>query len=52
MDRSSRQKINKAKGKLNDTLEQLDLIFSGPNIQKRQNTHYFQVYMEHYLGLT
>lgn len=51
-DRSSRQKINKAKGKLNDTLEQLDLIFSGPNIQKRQNTHYFQVYMEHYLGLT
>ena len=34
MDRSSRQRSNKATEILNDTLEQLDLIFSGHYIQK------------------
>ena len=35
MDRSSRQKFNKATEMLNDTIEQLDLIFSGHYIQKK-----------------
>ena len=52
MYRPSRQKINKATEILNDTIEQLDLIFSGHYIQNNQNTHYFQVHMEHTLGPT
>ena len=52
MDRSLRQKINKATEILNDTTEQLDFIFSGQYIQKKQNTHSFQVHMEHSLGST
>ena len=51
MDRSSRQRINKATEILNETIEQLDLlIFSGYYIQKNQDTHSFQVHMEHSLG--
>ena len=32
MDRSSRQKINKETQALNDTLDQIDLIFTGQSI--------------------
>ena len=51
MDRSSRQKINKATEVLNDAIEQLDLIdiFRTLHLKKKQNTHSFQVYMEHSL---
>ena len=53
MDRSSRQKINKAAEILNDAIEKLDLIdISGHSIQKNQNIHYFQVHIEHSQGLT
>ena len=52
MERSLGQKINMAKEILNDTTEHLDLIYSGHYIQKMQNTHSFQVNMEHSLGLT
>ena len=48
MDRSSRQKINKATEILKGTIEKLDLTFSGHHIQKKnQNTHSSQVRMEH-----
>ena len=46
MDRSFRQKINKETQPLNDTLDKMDLIFKH-SIQKQQNTHSFQVHMEH-----
>ena len=51
MDRSLRWKSNKATEILNDTIEQLDLIdiFKKLHPQK-QNTHSFQVHMEHSLG--
>ena len=51
MDRSLRWKSNKATEILNDTIEQLDLIdiFKTLHPQK-QNTHSFQVHMEHSLG--
>ena len=53
MDRSSRQKINKATEILEDTAEPLDLLISaGHYIQKTQNTNSFQVHMEHSLGFT
>ena len=39
MDRFSREKINKATEILNDTIEQLDWIFSGHYIQKTQNIY-------------
>ena len=48
MDRSSRQKINKATEIPNDTIEQLDLIDIFRTLhpkKKRQNTHSFQVHM-------
>ena len=47
MDRSSRQKINKATEIVKDTIEKLDLTFSGHYIQKNQNIHSSQVHMEH-----
>ena len=47
MDRSSRQKTNKATEILKETIENLDLTFSGYYIQKNQNTHSSQVHMEH-----
>ena len=51
MDRSSRQKINKATEILNDTIEQLDLIdIFRTFYPKKQNTHSFQMHMEHSLG--
>ena len=56
MDRSSRQKINKATDILNDTREKLDLIdifrTLHPKKKKNQNIHSFQVHMEHSQGLT
>ena len=54
MDRSSRQKINKAREMLNDTTEKLDLLFSGHSIQKKknQNMYSFQAHMEHSQGMT
>ena len=50
MDRSSRQKVNKTTQILNDTIEKLDLTFSGHCIQKNQNIHSSQVHMEHFQG--
>jgi len=47
MDRSSRQKINKAAEILKETTEKLDLTFSGHYIQKNKNIPSFQVHMEH-----
>ena len=54
MDRSSRQKINKATEILNDTTEQLDLsdIFRILHPKKPQKTHSFQVHVEHSLEQT
>ena len=46
MDRSSRQKINKEKVVLNDTLELIDLADTEHSIQKQQYTHSMQVHME------
>ena len=46
MDRSSRYKIDKETWALNDTLDQIDLTYRKHSIQKQQNTHSFQVYME------
>ena len=50
MDRSSKQKINKDIVSLNNTLDKNDLtdIYIEPFIPKKQNTHSFQVYMEHF----
>ena len=51
MDKSSRQKINKETQALNDTLDQMDLIdIYRAFHQKQQNTHSFQVHMEHSPG--
>ena len=50
MDRSSRQKISKETLALNDTLDQIDLVYIEHSIQKQQNTHSFQVHMEHSPG--
>ena len=48
MDRSSRQKINKEKEILNDTIEKLDLIDIFRTLHpKNQNIHSSQVHMEH-----
>ena len=52
MDRSSRQRINKATEILGDTKEKLDLIFSGYYNQKTQTTHSFNVHKDHSLELT
>ena len=48
MDRSSKQNINKDIVSLNNTLEEMDLtnIYIELFIQKKQNTHSFQVHMD------
>ena len=44
-------KINKETEALNDTIDQVDLTgITEYVIQKQQNTHYFQVHMEHSPG--
>ena len=50
MDRSSRQKINKETAAINDTLDQMELtdVYIEILIPKKQNTHSFQVHMEHF----
>ena len=52
MDRSSRPKINKAIQALNDTLNHVDLIeiYREDSNRKQQNTHSFEVHMEHSPG--
>ena len=56
MDRSSRQRINKATEILNDTIEQLDLIDIFRTLHQKTktktNTYSFQVHTEHSLALT
>ena len=53
MDKSSRQRLNKATEVLSDTIEQLDLIDIFTTLHpKKQITHSFQVHMEHSLELT
>ena len=49
MERSSRQKISKETEALNDTLEQMDLIYIENSIQKQKNTHSSPVHMQHSL---
>ena len=50
MDRSSKQNINNDIVALNNALEQMDLtdIYIEPFIPKKQNTHSFQIHMEHF----
>ena len=50
LDRSSKQKINKDIVSLNNTLEEMDLtdIYREPFIPQKQNTHSFQMHMEHF----
>ena len=50
MDRSSKQNINKDIVSLNNTLEEMDLtdIYIELFIPKKQNTHSFQMNMEHF----
>ena len=50
MDRSSKQSINKDIVLLNNTLDKNDLtdIYIEPFIPKKQNTHSFQIPMEHF----
>ena len=50
MDRSSKQNINKDIVLLNNTLDKNDLtdIYIEPFIPKKQNTHSFQMHMEHF----
>ena len=50
MDRSSKQNINKDIVALNKALEEMDLtdIYIEPFIPKKQNTHSFQMHMEHF----
>ena len=50
MDRSSKQNVNKDIVALNNTLDEMDLtdIYIEPFIPKKQNTHSFQMYMEHF----
>jgi len=48
MDRSSKQKITKQTVAFSDTLDQMDLTdYSEHFILKQENTHFFQVHMEH-----
>ena len=53
-DRSSKQNINKDIVSLNNTLEEMDLtdIYRELFIPKKQNTHSFQVYMQHFQRYT
>ena len=50
MDRSSKMKINKETEALNDTIDQIDLIFIEHSIQKEQITLSSQVHTEHSPG--
>ena len=50
MERSSKQKINKETQALNDTTDQIDLLFIEHSTQKWQNTLSSQVHMEHSPG--
>ena len=51
MDISARQKINKEKAALNNTLDQVDLIdiFRAFHPKAAQYTYFFQEHMEHFL---
>ena len=52
MDRSSKQNIKKDIVSLNNSLDEMDLtdiyIYKEPFIPKKQNTHSFQMHMEHF----
>ena len=50
MDRSSKQNINKDIVSLNNALDEMDLtdVYIEPFIPKKQNTHSFQMHMEHF----
>ena len=50
MDKFSKQRINKDTVALNNNLDQMDLtdIYREPFTPQKQNTHSFQVYMEHF----
>ena len=49
LDRSSKQNINKNIAALNNALDQMDLTDIYRNFHpKAANTHYFQMYMEHF----
>ena len=50
MDRSSKMKINKETEAVNDTIDQIELIFLGHSIQKQQITLSSQVRTEHSPG--
>ena len=50
MDRSSRQKIDKEPLALNETSDQMYLMYMKHSIQKQQNTYSFQVHMENSPG--
>ena len=52
MDRSSKQNINKDIVSLNNTLEEMDLTDIELFIPKKQNTHSFQMHMEHFQRYT
>lgn len=47
-ERSLRQKINKERMALNETLDQMDLIYMEHSSQKQQHIHSNQVPMEHF----
>ena len=50
MDRCSKQNINNYIAALNNALEKMGLadIYVEPSITNKQNTHYFQMHMEHF----
>ena len=50
VDRCSKQNVNKDIVALNNALDQMDLtvVYIEPFIPKKQNTHSFQVYMDHF----
>ena len=54
MDRSSKQNINKDIVALNNALDEMDLtdIYREPFFPKKQNTHSFQMHMEHFQRYT
>ena len=50
VDRSSKQNINKDIVALNNTLDEMDLtdVYTETFLPKKQNTHSFQMHMEHF----